>query len=225
MKEPILKTTRDGSHTLFSDHFNEHYHSVHGAAQESKHVFIDMGLKCLNDRDQLNILEMGLGTGLNTLLTLDFHLKNPAQKIRYDSLEKFPITSETAKRLNHGDFSPFEGTKATESIEKIHESPWGEAIRLAPDFEFYKWKQDALQWQTEIFFDLVYYDAFAPNKQPELWAPTTFEIFYRRMAPKGVWVTYCAKGQVKRDLKSVGFEVETLPGPPGKREMIRASKK
>ncbi len=213
-------TTQDGSHSLFNPELNETYHSVHGAIQESVHVFIKNGLNFLLERsnpDEINILEMGFGTGLNALLTLQKSLESK-NKIQYTTLETFPLHKEIWSNLNYTN-----SLSLKSYFEFLHESKWEEWISASENFNLLK-----LNTKLETVFlektqyDLIYYDAFAPNKQPELW---TFEVLKKvteSLKPSGIFVTYCAKGQLKRDLKDLGLMVETLPGPPGKKEMVRA---
>jgi tRNA U34 5-methylaminomethyl-2-thiouridine-forming methyltransferase MnmC len=220
-----LITTGDGSHTLLNTDLNETYHSTHGAVQESQHVFIKNGLDFFieqNTPDEINILEVGFGTGLNALLSLK-QVQDSKIKIHYTSLEAFPILIETADQLSYPTDVLFQQSK--ELFMALHEAVWNEPVSILPNFTLEKRK---ITLQESSFrpseFDLVYFDAFAPNKQPEMWELSTLRKVVQAIKPKGVFVTYCAKGQLKRDLKSFGMIIETLPGPPGKREMVRALK-
>ena len=218
-------TTSDGSHSLLNTQLNETYHSIHGAIQESVHVFIKNGLEYLaqkNNQKEIRILEIGFGTGLNTLLTLQYSLDHPA-KINYESLEAFPIEIETAMQLNYPNALSF--PQSEKYFLKLHQSPWNEQVEISNSFSIHKrhLKIEEANLVTEKF-DLIYFDAFAPSKQPEMWALPIFEKIERSMKSGGVLVTYCAKGQLKRDLKSLGLKVESLPGPPGKFQMVRALK-
>jgi tRNA U34 5-methylaminomethyl-2-thiouridine-forming methyltransferase MnmC len=213
-------TTSDGSHSLINTSLQETYHSVHGAIQESKYVFIHSGLSYWQEKNpekSIRILEMGFGTGLNAFLTLleGIHLTSP---VYYESWEMFPVDLSVAKQLNYGDVL---GSK--DMFLKLHEATWEGPSSITPDFTLVKRKGDIQQacWSKESF-ELIYYDAFAPSKQPDLWSAEMLKKITDTLAPGGVWVTYCAKGQVKRDLRSFGRMVETLPGAPGKKEMIRA---
>lgn len=214
--------TSDGSHTLLNKQLDETYHSRHGAVQESEYVFIREGLKHVEENfrhSKINILEVGFGTGLNALLTLQ---RSIAEKIsiHYTTLETFPIEEETWSTLN------YTGTAESKVLfEKLHRANWNQPVGITSGFQLEK-LQTMLQ-QVELkknTFNLVYFDAFAPNKQPEMWQLPMLQKVVEAMDEGGVFVTYCAKGQLKRDLKELGLHVETLQGPPGKREMVRAIK-
>ncbi|HEY8934734.1 MAG TPA: tRNA (5-methylaminomethyl-2-thiouridine)(34)-methyltransferase MnmD [Cyclobacteriaceae bacterium] len=214
-------TTQDGSHSLFNTTLNETYHSVHGAVQESTHVFIKKGLDFLIERSNpstINILEVGFGTGLNALLTL-IHATTSTIKISYTTLETFPLGDDIWPWLN---YSAVLGHK--EYYEKLHQAPWNEPVNVLLNFELLKLNtklEEVILPQGH--FDIIFFDAFAPNKQPELWEYPILEKIARNLNNMGIFVTYCAKGQLKRDLKALGFTVETLPGPPGKKEMVRGT--
>jgi tRNA U34 5-methylaminomethyl-2-thiouridine-forming methyltransferase MnmC len=213
-----IRKTGDGSTTLFNEALNETYHSVHGALTESRHVFISNGLQYATgifDVPVLNILEVGFGTGLNAALTLEFSA-NTRRRISYFTLEKFPLSQEIRSQLEFPGVDP-------PALQSLHDLPWDNEVKVNPDFSFHKKESDVLQEQfPENYFHVIYFDAFAPGKQPELWTPELFQKLYSALTQGGVLVTYCAKGQFKRDLKQAGFMVESLPGPPGKREMVRA---
>ncbi len=219
-----LLTTGDGSHSLISQPFGVPYHSYHGAVQESRHVFLDAGLwDCLGEGpQQLRILEMGFGTGLNALLTRQVASHFPCTAIHYYACERFPLPCATAANLNYPELLDL--PKA--DFLALHDAPWAQAVVLDPNFQLWKWEGDFLAGLPKAWplgrMDLIYYDAFAPISQPELWTPEALTICFSALAPGGILVTYCAKGDFKRNLKSVGFTVEGLPGPPGKREMVRA---
>ena len=216
--------TDDGSHSIISEQFNESYHSRHGALKESLHVFINAGLKALNAKESLNILEVGLGTGLNVWLTL-LENKNLGKTINFTGIEPYPISEEMAQSLNYPAVAENSGDSTNqESFLKIHTEAWETPISLNENFTLTKLKTTLENFSTDQKFDLVYFDAFAPNAQPELWTEAIFQQVFDLMAPGGIMVTYCAKGTVKRGLKAIGFTVETLEGPPGKREMTRAVK-
>ncbi len=218
-----LVTTSDGSHTLYVPELGEHYHSVHGAVQESTHVFIKHGLEALPVCEgPLYIFEMGLGTGLNLLLTALQPLQRP---IYYVSIEAYPVNAEEAASLNYGglfDAHP----EAKQLLQTIHTLPWGEPTELKPGFTIHKihTKLSGLDWAGLPQFSLVFFDAFAPDVQPNLWTEEVFAAINNQMQAGGILVTYCAKGSVKRAMKAAGFTIERLPGPPGKREMTRATK-
>lgn len=225
MKTEII-ITEDGSNSLYIKELGEGYHSVHGAIQESIHVFINAGLKKVcsdiaETGDAINILEIGLGTGLNVLLTL-VESKKYTQKINYTAMEPYPIDAGIIADLNYVELLKDEKLQIV--FEKIHTCEWGQAINLSDNFTFCKIKNTLQDHQFENEYDLIYFDAFAPRVQPEMWTEEVFSKIYPATNLKGVLVTYCAKGAVKRALKKAGFEVESLQGPPGKREMIRAMK-
>lgn len=212
-------TTQDGSHSLLNEALNETYHSRHGAVQESEYVFLEKGLKFFlesAENKSVSILEIGFGTGLNALLTVNISQKGKIN-IRYTTLETVPIPEEIWRTLNY----------STEKFlfEKIHTSAWNEWVTVTSQFNLFK-REESIQTANlgSQQFDLIYFDAFAPNKQPEMWEHAMLEKIEQSMKSGAVFVTYCAKGQLKRDLKSLGLVVESLPGPPGKREMVRAIK-
>ena len=214
-------TTRDGSHSLLNEQLDETYHSRHGALQESQHVFIKHGLDFLKNKKEqpIQIFEVGFGTGLNALLTLEETLTHKLN-VHYTTLEAFPIEPGIWSQLNYAD-----SMESKNWFEKLHTVKWNEWIALSPVFQFRKLHSTLQQVKLERNqFDLVYFDAFAPNKQPELWELPMLQKVADSMKPGGVFVTYCAKGQLKRDLQNINLEIETLPGPPGKREMVRAIK-
>lgn len=220
MKREII-ATGDGSSTIYIPEWNEHYHSSHGALQEAQHVFIANGLNRRTE-DYLTVFEMGFGTGLNALLTF-FSTEKRNQYIHYIGLEAYPPTEEEWRAMNYADFSKDES--APQVYEALNLAQWNKETPISEHFIVDKrhCKLQELELAASTV-DLVYYDAFGPRVQPELWTTEMFERIYRWLAPGGILVTYCAKGQVKRDLKAVGFTVENLPGPPGKREMTRAIK-
>lgn len=217
-----LKKTADGSHTLFVSELNETYHSIHGAIQESQHVFIKNGLHYFSNKTFVRILEIGFGTGLNALLTL-LDSKNKNQQVNYVSLEKFPLVNELILQLNYPSQLKLNTTQ-TALFNQLHTCKWNTTVPISTNFNLLKIKEDLIFFQTTATFDIVYFDAFAPEKQAELWTTEIFATIYKLLKSGGILVTYCAKGVVKRTIKSVGFQLETLPGPPGKREMIRAIK-
>lgn len=217
--------TDDGSHSIISEQFNESYHSRHGALKESLHVFINAGLKALPNREQISILEVGLGTGLNAWLTI---LENQilGKTIDFTGIEPYPISLEMAESLNYPTVLFEEDTEKDHKscFLKIHEEAWEKPVNIVERFTLTKHKTTLADFSSDQKFDLIYFDAFAPNAQPELWTEAVFQQLFDLMAPGGIMVTYCAKGTVKRSLKAIGFTVETLEGPPGKREMTRAVK-
>ena len=217
--------TKDGSHSLLVPEINETYHSTHGALTESKYVFIQQGLDYYiskNDFSEINILEIGFGTGLNALLT-SLAAEKGNTRINYYSLEINPIDSSITSKLNYHEL--IDDENAALVFDNLHAAKWNELVRINDNFYLEKIEQQLQRYSGEKDqFDLVYFDAFAPSRQPEMWELSLFENLYERIKPEGVLVTYCAQGQFKRDLKSCGFEVERLPGPPGKAEMTRALK-
>ena len=218
-------TTSDGSHSLLNRELNETYHSTHGAIQESIHVFIRNGLEFFEQRNkpiEIKILEVGFGTGLNTLLTLQYSLIQPV-KIHYKSLEAFPIDQQMASQLNYPKAMSF--LNVDKYFVQLHQSSWEEQNAIADSFTLLKHHVRLQDVDLGVEkFDVIYFDAFAPSKQSEMWELPILRKIEQSMKPHGVFVTYCAKGQLKRDLKSLGLIVETLDGPPGKKEMVRAVK-
>ncbi len=226
-----IVVTSDGSHSLFVPELNEHYHSVHGAIQESQHVFIEAGLKALLTQNPnsttIQILEIGMGTGLNVLLSQQFQANNLLNStnysINYTAIESHPLPTSIAAQLNYHKALQLKPNNTI--FNRIHAAPWHNPVAISPSFTLTK-IHNTLQKHTlkDAHFDLVYFDAFAPDVQAELWTPAIFEQLYAAMLPNAILTTYCAKGTVKRALRSVGFSLEALPGPPGKREMTRAKK-
>ncbi len=215
-----LRVTEDGSHTIYVSDLDEPYHSIRGAIQESRHVFIEQGFNRI-ERSRVRILEIGFGTGLNALLTYTAAAKK-GSGIYYYAVEKYPLDQDEFTQINHEKQIP--GCPPGIYMQ-MHEAPWGEEIYLTDRFSLFKEHADFSEMAPPGGFDLVYFDAFDPQKQPHLW---TEEIFYkiRQLTDQGgILVTYSAKGSVRRALVSCGFHVEKVPGPPGKREMIRATRR
>lgn len=228
MKTELI-TTADGSHSLYVKDMDEHYHSIHGAIQEAQHVFMKMGILHVVSKGlkTINILEIGFGTGLNTLLSyLESEKLNV--KFNYTSLEAFPLSAEIVSQLNYVELiSKIESTSESdlkEMFQSIHKADWEKEIELSKNFILLKFKATLQEIKFTSTFDLIFFDAFGPRVQPEMWTEELFTKIYATTNPKGCLVTYCAKGEVKRTLKKVGFTVETLPGPPRKREMVRGTK-
>lgn len=211
----IIEHTEDGSATLFVPELNEHYHSVKGARTESQHIFIDMGLKA-SAAPQPHVLEIGFGTGLNALLTLEA-AGQEKRPVHYTGIELYPLAWEEVNALGYSD---------NPSFERLHTAPWEEDVEISPYFTLRKIKGDANTVIHSSFSpSVVYFDAFAPEKQPEMWNEQLFRSLYVTMNTGGILTTYCAKGVIRRLLQAVGFRVERLPGPPGgKREILRATK-
>ena len=222
MKRHLVKT-KDNSLTLFVPELDEHYHSIHGALQESQHVFIKAGLREFSAETSVNILEVGFGTALNALLTA-LELQNSGQEIFYHGLEKYPLTDEEWPQLEYASAT---GNSRAENIYKaLHQAPWESSMEVIPRFILRKQKADLREVKlAEEEYHLIYFDAFAPSAQEDLWTEQVFEKMYRCLMPGGLLVTYCVKGSVRRNMKAAGFEVEKIPGPPGKREMARAWKR
>lgn len=253
MPDIELITTSDGSHSLLNTKLKETYHSVHGAIRESVHVFIKKGLRFfdhLRHPAEIRILEIGFGTGLNALLTAQYALESKV-RIHYTTLEAYPLEEATVRQLNYpallnveasdpkvsggeAPFRPFNpGAPGGLSnpggpqglFLKLHAASWSDEVMVLNNFTLAKKKIKVQEWSPgREQFDLVYFDAFSPGKQPEMWEPSVLKRVEQGMKAGAVFVTYCAKGQLKRDLKSLGLLVETLPGPPGKKEMVRAVK-
>jgi tRNA U34 5-methylaminomethyl-2-thiouridine-forming methyltransferase MnmC len=211
--------TSDGSHTLFVPGMDEHYHSVHGAIQESEYIFIDCGFK-LCKRDHVRIFEAGFGTGLNVLLTaMSSH--SAKKEVHYVSMEKYPLAESIIESLNYRDFVNDMGK---EIFNRIHSCRWNVPEYITTNFVLHKIKDDLVTSKLSGTFDLIYFDAFGPDKQPEIWTEEVFKKISGITDHNGVLLTYSAKGAVQRILKKNGFIVDLLPGPPGKRQIIRAIK-
>ncbi len=222
---PELKVTDDGSHTLWVANLDETYHSMHGALEEALHVFIDNGLRhrsdTLNENRPLHILEIGLGTGLNAWLSYIFASKNKL-KITYTSLEPNPLSNDLLSQLNYTKLPSLEQYKTY--FEDIHKATWGPSHHLNNYFSLRKIDTALQRYREESHFDLIFYDAFAPSKQPEMWEAEIFQELAKHMKSGSVLVSYCAQGQFRRNLKAQGLLVEILEGPPGKKEMTRATR-
>ncbi len=234
---PNIQITEDGSHTLFSEMAGQTYHSSHGAVQESRHIFISqlMG-RCSTVDDQqsgmngvLSVLEIGFGTGLNALLTAQWARENGV-KIEYTTIELYPLAEGIYRELNYGRLLGDE-----ELFLKLHEMDWDVDLQcVTENFAIRKCKSDIVEWvscnaqcimhNAQLGFDVVYFDAFSPDAQPELWSEEVFRDVYALMKEGGVLMTYCAKGDVRRAMLAAGFGVEKLQGPPGKRHILRARK-
>jgi tRNA U34 5-methylaminomethyl-2-thiouridine-forming methyltransferase MnmC len=205
MKRTLLQTA-DGSHTFRLGDSHITYHSAYGAIMESRHVYINAGLKYRLANAPLNIFEMGFGTGLNALLTM----QEANVPVYYQAAELYPLTPEEYSALNY-------------DVPDLHKAAWEKDVAINNNFTLHKTNQSILTLQTEKKFDLIYYDAFAPSAQPELWDKDVFAKLFSWMNKDGVLVTYCSKGDVRRAMLAVGFKVEKLKGPFGKREMLRAT--
>lgn len=216
-----LIPTADGSKTLYIEDWDESYHSRYGAVQEAYHVFVEHGLRLFGNTS-INLLEIGFGTGLNALVTL-LEAQKQCLQVNYVGVEAFPVSVLEANELGY--------TKTLEAVhlqaffEKMHCSPWEEKVVISPEFSLTKQNKDFREIREENRFHLIYFDAFGARVQPELWTERMFSTMYNALQRGGILVTYAAKGSVRRALQQVGFTVERLPGPPGKREMIRATKR
>ena len=219
MKREIIQTL-DGSTTIHIAEWDECYHSKHGAIQEAQHVFIKNGLSLFPDRN-VSILEIGFGTGLNAFITF-LESKKRNQSIDYVGVEAYPISADEILSMNY--VEELNALEQSSIFDTMHQSNWQEEIILDYDFTLTKRKQFFEEIDDENKFDLIYFDAFGYRVQPELWSTAIFEKMYKALKPNGVLVTYAARGVVKRSMIEVGFTVEKLAGPPGKREMFRATK-
>ena len=222
MKRNII-TTADGSKTIQIEEWNEQYHSVHGAIQEAKHVFIKHGLlffKEMHPKTQpIHILEIGFGTGLNAYLTL-LQSSETQTKIQYVGVEAFPVIAEEINQLNYVE----ELKTDAKLFSKLHDTSWETEQAITDDFKLTKQKKEFKNIKDTNTYNIIYFDAFGARVQPELWTETIFQKMYDALQVDGVLVTYAAKGSVRRAMQAVGFKVEKLPGPPGKREMLRGTK-
>ena len=214
-----LLITEDGSHSLYVPEIDESYHSTHGAVQESRHIFIDAGLKQC-EKKKIRVLEIGFGTGLNAFLSL-IEAERSEKQIHYTSLEKYPVELEKALRLNYPEIlSP----EKRFFFELLHSSAWNEDVRISPFFTLKKTEADFTCYILDNKFDLVFFDAFSPDKQPEMWTQKRFEVIFEHCNEGAILTTYCAKGIVRRAMEAAGFKVERIEGPLGKREILRCSK-
>ncbi|MEK6154765.1 tRNA (5-methylaminomethyl-2-thiouridine)(34)-methyltransferase MnmD [Flavobacteriaceae bacterium 3-367] len=219
MKRKII-TTSDGSKTIQIEEWNEQYHSVHGAVQEAYHVFIGNGLS-LFEKQKLAILEIGFGTGLNALVTW-IESKKKQLDVDYTGVEAYPVLESELRQLDY--LTALNAPAYKDGFYKMHSADWEKKAVIADNFRLTKQQKDFMEIQDIGLFNLIYFDAFGPRVQPELWTVAIFSIMFRALKPKGVLVTYSAKGSVRRAMQAVGFVVERLPGPPGKREMLRATR-
>lgn len=224
MERKIIKTG-DGSVTIHLSEWDEQYHSKHGAIQEAQHVFIKMGLEYwvgLNKEKQLSILEIGFGTGLNAFITF-LEAKKLQLNINYTGVEAYPVSENEISELNYAEMLSAENQ--IDSFRKMHQIPWNTQEAIAENFHLKKQQKRFEKIEDVNKYDLVFFDAFGARVQPELWTEEIFAKMYAAMKNNGVLVTYSAKGSVRRAMQTAGFIVERLPGPPGKREMLRALKK
>ncbi len=219
MPKRKIVETEDGSSSIFSEEINEHYHSIHGARNESQHVFIDYGIAQLKDNKLLRVLEVGYGTGLNALLTAIYALENKI-KVEYSAVEAFPLSKEISRSLAF----------AKENSEKnlyfdIVEAEWNKLVSIHDSFKINKIDKRIQDCNFEKdFFDIVYFDAFSPEAQPEMWTKEIFSKITNSMKTNSLLTTYSVKGEVKRNLKACGMQIKKCPGPKGKREILNAFK-
>lgn len=220
MKRKVVKTA-DGSSSIYLEEMDEHYHSKHGAIAESEHIFIQNGLLAKKNEPIISVFEVGMGTGLNVITTMQAAEKNKLT-INYETIEAFPILLSELRALNFTEALNFD----VALFQKIHAVEWERANEIQENFRLLKWRnklQDIKLSSTK--YDVIYFDAFAPEKQQEMWSREIFDKLFISLKPKGILVTYCVKGEIRRRLKDVGFTVEKLSGPiGGKREMCRAHK-
>ncbi|MFD2932637.1 tRNA (5-methylaminomethyl-2-thiouridine)(34)-methyltransferase MnmD [Spirosoma flavum] len=221
MKADIrLIVTADGSHTAVNEGLDKPYHSVHGAYQESQRVYIELGLLDAFDKfaePELYIFEMGFGTGLNALLTAR-EAQTHQRRVVYSSIDAYPLSVEDARQLNYDELL------GTSYLPKLHESAYNEPVSLNPYFTLIKYESKLQDLRTPDRFHIIYYDAFAPTSQPELWEPEIFSQMAQLLLPGGVLTTYCSKSYVQRNMRMAGLTVEKHPGPHGKRDILRAVK-
>jgi len=219
--EKIFMLTEDGSQTIYLPEMDEHYHSVHGAIQESLHIYIEQGL-LQTTKKELSVLEIGFGTGLNAYLTYCMAKKENIL-IHYCSLEKYPLDEQEFSQLNYpNNIFP----EHSLIFNQMHQAEWNKVVQISDDFKLEKFNSDLVTFRFNEIpqFDLVYYDAFAPGKQPEMWAPEILHKVAAAVKTDGILVTYCAKGTVRRALSAAGFTMERIPGPKGKKEILRGKK-
>ena len=221
MKADIrLMLTADGSHTAVNQTLDKTYHSIHGAYQESQRVYIELGLWAAFSQfsdDELIVFEMGFGTGLNALLTA-IEANKHQHRVNYTAIDAYPMALADARQLN------FDELFQTDYLNQLHESPWNQPVTINPYFTLTKIESQLQDWTTAERFHLIYYDAFAPTAQPELWEPAIFEKMAQLLLTGGMLTTYCSKSYVQRNLRAAGFQVEKHPGPPHKRDILRAMK-
>jgi tRNA U34 5-methylaminomethyl-2-thiouridine-forming methyltransferase MnmC len=213
-----VRITDDGFTTLFSEEFNQFYHSVRGALDETQRVYIELGLLAkMQETTEISILELGFGTGLNALVTA-FEAQKNNLKVNYTSLEPFPISEEDVKLLN------YQTGAETDLIKKLHRVNWEESVEISSNFSLKKVKSTLQDFKTDKLFDVIYYDAFAPSSQPELWTAETFSHVASITKKNGFLTTYCSKTVVRKAMEQAGFKVEKHAGIWGKREVVRAIK-
>lgn len=216
MKREIIVTT-DGSHTIHLPELNESYHSKHGAIQEAKHVFINNGLSCIK-KGEINILEIGFGTGLNALLTNQYAINNN-KTINYTGVEAFPVAQDEVVQLNYPIL--LNDHHLEHDFAVMHEVSWNKTHHINANFSLCKRQQQFEDINDQAQFDVIYFDAFGYRVQPELWSDAIFDAMFKALKPNGILVTYACRSVIKKSMDLAGFKTEKLPGPPGKREMLR----
>ena len=225
MTEKKRIKTADGTFSLMLENLKETYHSRHGALQESRYVYIEKGLKHWKEFNphatECHVFEMGFGTGLNALLAADFAQQHTFP-LYFESVENDPLTPEVHEQLGYVALFPHLGSEKERA--ELLQNTWNRELSFSAYFNCFKKRQDYFLWQSKSEFDLIFYDAFGAHAQAEMWEEKALQIAVAKLKKGGVWVSYCAKGSVRRALQSLGLEVERLPGPPGKREMLRATK-
>ncbi len=220
MDHPIIETN-DGSHTLYSRAVKEHYHSTFGAIAEAKHIFVNKGFNAV-EKDRLSIFEMGFGTGLNCFLTFIESLKK-GKKVSYHAIEKYPVAYNIIEKIN---YPMLIDHNYKDVFYDLHKIKWDNPTLICKSFKLKKTQGDILTYDFTDYYDIIYYDAFSPVVQPELWEEKIFKAIYNHLHDHGFIITYSVKGIVKNKLKKCGFSLEKLAGPPnGKREILRALKK
>ena len=219
MKREII-ITNDGSTTIRIPEWDENYHSTHGAIQEAKHVFIKNGLDLFQNQGSISILEIGFGTGLNAFITFLETINK--EKVNYVGVEAYPISQEEIAQMNY--VSELDSEMYQEIFDKMHSCDWEKQETISENFHLTKRKQFFQDIEDKNQFDLIYFDAFGFPLQPELWSEVIFKKMYDALLPKGTLVTYACRSSIKNAMLSVGFSIEKLPGAPGKREMLRATK-
>ncbi|MDR0873960.1 MAG: tRNA (5-methylaminomethyl-2-thiouridine)(34)-methyltransferase MnmD [Prevotellaceae bacterium] len=227
--------TQDGSHTVYASAFDEHYHSTNGAAQESRHIFINAGLK-MCEKTEIRVFEVGFGTGLNAFLAL-LEAEQSGKKVFYSTIELYPLAAEDIEKLNYPQLTDchcgqvqnchcgLDPQSPENYFQKIHAAGWGSRVEITPHFSIEKIKADFTEFDLEENVDVIFFDAFSPEKQPEMWSEKIFAKLYEHCNEGAILTTYCAKGSVRRAMQTAGFAVERLPGPPGKREILRGIKR
>lgn len=221
---PQLILTADGSHSIVAPALEATYHSIHGAIQESRKVFIESGLQYWNTMHHhapVNILDMGFGTGLNALLSFAHAARQP-QALFFETIEQYPLTEDIFGQLNYCEQLQQPGWQS--DFLRMHRCEWNRTIDFPHHFKLRKINMNLTAYQPDRLFNVIYFDAFAPEKQPELWTEAIFQKLYDCLLPGGVLTTYCSKSIVRKAMQNAGFRVEKIPGPPHKREIVRAVK-